>query len=363
MPVVTGLVVSQQLPYMTDKLLRNEIFRFSRIADVPDEAKLDKEYLLKNGPASGLVIPMRVGGDVIGAFAFGSFSYEMSWPGRVVKRAQLLGEIFANALVRQKADRELQAAFSEISTLKERLEQENIYLREEIELRHEHKEIVGGSEAINAVLKQAEDVAPTDSTVLILGETGTGKELLAQAIHRLSDRKNRTMVRVSCASLPATLVESELFGREKGAYTGALTREVGRFEIADGSTIFLDEIGEMPLETQAKLLTVLEEGRFERLGSPKTIEVDIRAIAASNRDLEQAVREGRFREDLYYRLNVFPITVPPLLKRKEDIPLLVWAFVKEYQETMGKAIDTISRSHMERLKQCPWPGTSGSYGT
>ena len=203
---------------------------------------------------------------------------------------KVLGGIAIDITSIKQNEQRLKNAYNEIKQLKKELEQENVYLREKIELRHEHKEIVGESKAINTVLKQAEDVAPTDSTVLILGGTGTGKELLAQTIHRLSGRKHRTMVRVSCASLPTTLVESELFGREKGAYTGALTREVGRFEIADGSTIFLDEIGEMSLETQAKLLTVLEEGWFERLGSSKTIKVDVRVIAATNRDLAKAAK-------------------------------------------------------------------------
>src|SRR5512137_2102439 len=192
---------------------------------------------------------------------------------------------------------------------------------------------------MKGVLSQVEQVARTESTVLIQGETGTGKELLARSIHRLSRRRDRPLVTVNCASLPPTLIESELFGREKGAYTGALTKMIGRFEIADGSTLFLDEIGEIPLELQSKLLRVLEEGNFERLGSTKSLHVDVRTIAATNRDIGQAVKEGRFRQDLFYRLNVFPLVVPPLRERPEDIPLLVWAFVKEFQKRMGKEIE------------------------
>ena len=192
--------------------------------------------------------------------------------------------------------------------------------------------------------------------MLIRGETGSGKELFAQAIHRLSSRSKHLMVKVNCAALPSGLVESELFGREKGAYTGALTRQVGRFEVADGSTLFLDEVGELTLEVQAKLLRVLEAGEFERLGSPKTIKVDVRLIAATNRDLLEEVRKGRFREDLYYRLNVFPIRVPPLRERAEDIPQLVWTFLEEFCTRMGKKITQVPRRTMEALQRYPWPG-------
>jgi formate hydrogenlyase transcriptional activator len=251
---------------------------------------------------------------------------------------------------------QLQARLAEIEELKRRLEQENIYLREEITLQELHEEIVGPSDIMRKVLMKAEQVAKTDSTVLIQGETGTGKELLAREIHKLSGRKDRLLVTVNCASLPPTLIESELFGREKGAYTGALTRMVGRFEVADGSTLFLDEIGELPQEVQSKLLRVLEEGRFERLGSTKPIQVNVRIIAATNRDLAKDVSEGRFRKDLFYRLNVFPLAIPPLRERPGDIPLLVWAFVREFERKMGKRIDTISRNRMEALQRYSWPG-------
>jgi transcriptional regulator with GAF, ATPase, and Fis domain len=201
-----------------------------------------------------------------------------------------------------------------------------------------------------------EQVAPTDSSVLVRGETGTGKELVAQAIHRLSPRRSHLLVKINCAALPSGLVESELFGREKGAFTGALTRQVGRFEVADGSTLFLDEIGELSLEVQAKLLRVLETGEFERLGSPRTIKVDVRVIAATNRDLAEEIKRGRFREDLYYRLNVFPIRVPALRERAEDIPLLVWTFLEELSSRMGKRITQVPRKTMEALQRHSWPG-------
>jgi transcriptional regulator with GAF, ATPase, and Fis domain len=205
-------------------------------------------------------------------------------------------------------------------------------------------------------MNQVERVAPTDSVVLIQGETGTGKELVARAIHRLSPRNGKMMVKVNCAAIPPTLIESELFGREKGAYTGALVKQIGRFEIANGSTIFLDEIGELSGELQAKLLHVLEKGQFERVGSPETITVDIRVIAATNKDLAAAVQNGSFRKDLYYRINVFPIEVPPLRQRREDIPILVWSFVQEFSEKMGKTIEIIPRKTMEQLQSYEWPG-------
>ena len=252
--------------------------------------------------------------------------------------------------------RRLEEANQQIARLNERLERENLYLREEVKLEHHHHEVIGDSESIRRVLKQAEQVAPTDSTVLVLGETGTGKELIARTIHELSRRTGRVMVKVNCAALPASLVESELFGREKGAFTGALTREIGRFELANGSTILLDEIGELPVELQSKLLRVLQEGEFERLGGPKTIKADVRVIAATSRNLQLAVREGKFREDLFYRLNVFPITIPPLRERREDIPPLVWHFVNDLSQRMGRSIETIQGATMDAFKSYYWPG-------
>ena len=245
--------------------------------------------------------------------------------GRAVKTFGVLRDI----TTRKQADEALRASFAEIERLKDRLQAERDYLKAEINVVHAAGEVTGQSAAIRKVLRLVEQVAPTGSAVLIQGETGTGKELVAQAIHRLSPRGRQVMVKVNCAALPSGLVESELFGREKGAFTGALTRQVGRFEVADGSTIFLDEVGELPADVQVKLLRVLQEGEFERLGSPRTIKVNVRVIAATNRDLAEEVRKGRFREDLFYRLNVFPIRVPPLRERPEDIPLLVWALLED----------------------------------
>ncbi len=239
---------------------------------------------------------------------------------------------------------------------KARLEAQNIYLQEEIQTEHNFEEIIGASSAIKKVFKAIEQVAATDSTVLLVGETGTGKELIARAIHNLSKRKDRVLVKVNCAAIPAGLIESELFGHEKGAFTGALARKIGRFELADGATIFLDEIGDLPLELQAKLLRVLQEGECERVGSPKTLTVNVRVIAATNRDLEKTVQQGGFRPDLYYRLNVFPIQLPALRERREDIPLLVKYFAGKHGAKQGKKIETIPQTIMEALQGYSWPG-------
>ncbi len=267
-----------------------------------------------------------------------------------------LGGISVDITDIKASEAKLKAALDEISSLKDRLERENIYLREEIAAYSRHDEIVGESSEIKMVLDQAEKVAGQPTCVLILGETGTGKELLARAIHQMSPRHSRQMITVNCAALPSNLIESELFGREKGAFTGALTKQMGRFEAADGSSIFLDEIGDLSVGLQAKLLRVLQDGQFERLGSPETIHVDVRVLTATNHDLKALVQEGRFRKDLYYRLNVFPIEIPPLRDRREDIPLLVWAFVKEFEERMGKTIRRVPQKSMDLLKSYSWPG-------
>ena len=295
-------------------------------------------------------------GVVVGFITFVSYRVKRDWPDDLIQRLRLLWEVFANALERKRADQKIQTALAEIKKLKDRLEAENIYLRDQINIEHQYDEIIGKSDAVRKVLLQVEQVSATDSTVLILGETGTGKELIARAIHNLSPRKGRAMIKVNCAALPAALIESELFGHEKGAYTGAVSGQIGRFEAANGSTLFLDEIGELPLELQSKLLRVLQEGQFERLGSSRTVDVDVRVIAATNRNLHLAVREGRFREDLYYRLNVFPVFVPPLRERQEDIPLLVWAMVEEFGKIFGKKIERIPKKNMEAMVRYSWPG-------
>jgi PAS domain S-box-containing protein len=256
----------------------------------------------------------------------------------------------------RQTEAKLRERVAEVEELKNRLESENAYLRQEVVLTQRHGDIIGESKAIRKALEQVERVAGTESTVLLLGETGTGKELMARRVHDLSRRSGRPMITVNCAALPATLMESELFGREKGAFTGAVSRQAGRFEVADKSTLFLDEIGELPLELQSKLLRVLEEGEFERVGSSKTTRVDVRIIAATNIDLAQAAREGRFRQDLYYRLNVFPIEIPALRERPEDIPLLVWSFIEEIGREMGVTIENVSQGSMDRLQRRAWSG-------
>ena len=256
----------------------------------------------------------------------------------------------------KQAEESLKSALEEVRLLKDRLQEENVYLREEAKLERHFGEIVGRSDAIRRVLRKIEEVAPTDATVLVTGETGTGKERVARAIHGESPRRDRPLVKVNCAALSPTLIESELFGHEKGSFTGALGRKAGRFELADGATIFLDEIGELPIELQPKLLRVLQDGEFERLGSAHNIRADVRVIAATNRDLWKDVQARRFRADLFYRLNVYPINVPPLRQRREDIPLLVEHFVGVFSKKMGKTITSVAPSALEALRSYLWPG-------
>jgi formate hydrogenlyase transcriptional activator len=472
----------EDYPWARQQVLAGRMFAISSLEEYPVEAAVDRETCRRFGIKAGVCLPLWVGGEPVGAMGLNVLRAERDWSDALVKRLQLVAQVFANALARRRHelslreseerlalaadsaeaglwtldyrtgvfwateraraifgfsrdevitterievsvhpdDRDLvrgaiersragepvnveyriilpndervrwinsrarpyldsgaperlmgvsidvterrlreealRQSYAEIERLKDRLQAESDYLKAEIQVVQAHGEFTGESSVIKKVQRGVEQVAATDSSVLIRGETGTGKELVAQAIHRLSPRRSHVMVRVNCAALPAGLVESELFGREKGAYTGALTRQIGRFEVADGSTLFLDEIGELSLELQAKLLRVLEAGEFERLGSPRTIKVDVRVIAATNRDLAEAVRKGGFREDLYYRLSVFPIRVPPLRERAEDIPLLVWTFIKEFSSRMGKKITQVPRQTMEALQRHPWPG-------
>jgi formate hydrogenlyase transcriptional activator len=467
-------------PWAHRTLQNRQIICLSNTADVTAEATTDKNSWRACGIKSTLAFPLAVGeGPVFGVLSFDATTHVREWPQLLVKRLQILAQVFANALTRKRMDEEarlrhtaivescndaiismnlqgaisdwntaaemiygysaeeaigqkidlvippelhdeearmltgigtgenidhyetirlrkdgkrisvsltlspmrnstgrivgaskiarditegnrdkedLQKSYQEIRQLKEKLQTESDYLQEEIKEIGRYEEIVGQSRALREVLQKVEQVAQTDSIVLITGESGTGKELIARALHERSKRRDRPMVKVDCASLPSSLIESELFGREKGAYTGALTKQIGRIETADGSTLFLDEIGELGVEVQAKLLRVVQDGEFERLGSTKTIHVNLRIIAATHRNLAERVKNGTFREDLFYRLNVFPITVPPLRERLEDIPLLVVAFLREFEKKMSKTIRGVTSRMMDELKFYPWPG-------
>lgn len=308
------------------------------------------------GARSYLGVPMLdQGGRVIGHIAIID-DKPMERDERAIDLVKIFAARAAAELKRQTAENQLQAALQQVQALQKKVEAENVYLREEIRKEHNFEEIVGNSKGLLDVLRRVETVAPTDSTVLILGETGCGKELIARAIHDRSKRKHRPLVKLNCGAIPTGLVESELFGHMKGAFTGALERRTGRFELADGGSLFLDEVSELPLETQVKLLRVLQEHEFEPLGSSRTVKVNVRIIAASNRDLEKAVQEGRFRADLFYRLNVLPLTLPSLRERRSDIPLLASFFVERFSRQLGKQITGISHDTMDVLARYSWPG-------
>ncbi len=353
-PIDPPVWATTQFPWSIEHIRAGEIVEFSTVSEVPAEA--DRSAYRAAGIASAVMVPLSLEGRVEGAVGFYVRQADRPWPRAVVNRLTTIAGVFGEVLARRRHDEAQRQAAAEAKLLKERLEVENVYLRREARERFGTNRVVGRSPAVQRVLEQVAQVAPTDSTVLLLGETGTGKELFAGQIHELGPRQQRAMVRVNCAAIPATLIESELFGREKGAYTGALARQAGRFEMAHHSTIFLDEIGDLSIDVQVKLLRVLEERKIERLGSPRPIAVDTRIVAATHRNLEERIAEGTFREDLYYRLNVFPIHVPPLRERVEDIPLLVWLFVEEFCKAFGKRVDSIDKDNLAALQQYPWPG-------
>jgi formate hydrogenlyase transcriptional activator len=307
-----------------------------------------EERLLAEGVHSLCGAPLMVHGRCIGTFHVSSVT-----PDRYTEADRDFLQEVANQVALAVENMQ---AYGEIATLQARLERENVYLRDEIRREHNFDEIVGTSPALLEVLRKVEQVAPTGATVLVLGETGTGKELIVRALHDLSTRRHRPLVKVNCGAIAAGLVESELFGHVKGAFTGALERRVGRFELADGGTLFLDEVGELPPETQVKLLRVLQEQEFEPVGSSQSVRVDVRIIAATARNLEDAVASGRFRADLFYRLNVLPLTVPPLRERRADVPQLVMFFLERFGKKLGKPIQGVSRETMDLLVQYPWPG-------
>jgi transcriptional regulator with GAF, ATPase, and Fis domain len=311
-----------------------------------DDRLPNKPWLRANGLVSFAGYPLLFQEELLGVLAM--FSQRVMRPEEFDRLA-----VFARQAAIAIKNAQL---FAEVEALKTRLQAENRYLQEEIQRAHNFEDIIGRSAALKQVLRLVEQVAATDATVLILGETGTGKELVARAVHHLSARRQRPLVKVNCAALPAPLLESELFGHERGAFTGATAQKIGRFELAHGGTIFLDEVGELPLESQVKLLRVLQDGDFERVGGSRTVHVDVRVIAATNRSLEQAIAAGTFREDLYYRLNVFPVTLPPLRERLEDLPELVNHFVHKYAVKLGKSIEPIPPAVMDAWHAYPWPG-------
>lgn len=347
---------SEKLQYLFDRWFNGEIVRFTHLDELPEEARQLKEFYNRIGIKSYLSVPLTVAGSVLGALVVATERDYRDWPVELLPRIRLFAEVFGNALVRKKSEEKFQAALSEITVLKEQIEADYVYLKEEINTEHAFGKIVGKSKAIKEVLRKIRQVAATNATVLLLGETGTGKGLFAGTIHDASVRKHRPLIHVNCAALAPGLIESELFGHEKGAFTGAQSRRLGRFEKANGSTLFLDEIGELPLELQPKLLRALQEGEIERVGGTGTLKVDVRVIAATNRDLEKEVRAGRFRSDLWYRLNVFPVYIPPLRERAEDVPLYLNFFLDKYCREMGKRFRAVPVKTVMALQGYSWPG-------
>jgi PAS domain S-box-containing protein len=343
----------ERFPWSLARIRAGEVVVFSSLDEVPDP--VDRDGFRAFGIKAGVVIPLPIAREILGVMGFEMTSGHRVWEPATVHRLQVVSGAFGTLFARR-GNEDALAAVAETLAQSRPLPADSTDFRLEAQESWAPGVVVGQSQAVQRVLDQVRQVAATDSTVLLLGETGTGKELFATQIHEQSARGGKPMVRVNCSAIPSTLMESELFGREKGAFTGALARQIGRFELAERSTIFLDEVGELQPEVQIKLLRVLEERQIERLGSPRAIPVNVRIIAATNRNLEQRIVDGSFREDLFYRLNVFPIEVPPLRQRVEDIPLLVWRFVDEFARTLGKRIDAIPRENMAALQRYAWPG-------
>ena len=349
-------VMLVEFPNLARQIQAGEVARVDDVTAMPPELGVDKKGLVSRRIKSFAAVPLVVGGDAVGALSIACKSVQRAWSDSDVDEVRVFGELLASYVHRLMSQRSLDAALAGLQKATERLTAENVYLRSEIEDTHGFDEIVGSSPPILHCLRLVEQVAETNTPVLVLGETGTGKELIARAIHDRSSRGSRPLVKVNCAALPASLIESELFGYEKGAFTGAENSKRGRFEIANGSTLFLDEIGEIPLDLQAKMLRVLQEGEFERLGGTKTVKVDVRIIAATNRDLAQAVMDGEFRSDLFYRINTFPIELPPLRARGNDIQLLAEHFINVHSKSLRREINAMSADMLQRLRDYSWPG-------
>jgi transcriptional regulator with GAF, ATPase, and Fis domain len=345
------------------KLRAGDVVRLDRVPDdLPAAAREERDHAVRFASRSHLAVPLSITGRWVCALATDTCLDDRSWSDETVQELRVLGQILANELHRATLETELRERLAQLHRLENRLRAENEYLREEIDIEAGFESIVGRSSALRHVRELAVQVAETPASVLLLGETGTGKDLIGRAIHSRSSRRERAFIRVNCAALPPSLVESELFGYEKGAFTGATSSKPGRFELADEGTLFLDEIGELPGEVQAKLLRVLQDGEFERLGAVQTRKVDVRIIAATNRDLTAAMSLGRFREDLFYRIAAFPIHMPPLRDRPEDIPLLVWDFVHRRGPELGRCIERIPEAAMTALCRYSWPGNVRELG-
>jgi transcriptional regulator with GAF, ATPase, and Fis domain len=342
------------LPCLKGPLAQHGAAWFGSHDDVPS---LDQRDLLtRRGIVAAAAVPVSYGRGRVGALVMTATTGPRTWPAAVIDSLRTFGSIVGQALATRASHLEARSAQEQVQQLRALLAGDRDETRPSVTILRTSNVMVSESAVIQQTVAQAEQVAASNATVLLMGETGVGKEVVAQMIHRLSPRHHRPMVSVSCGAIPSALIESELFGRERGAYTGALTRQIGRFEAANQSTLFLDEIGELSAEVQIKLLRVLQERVIERLGSTQQIRVDVRIIAATNRNLAKAVEDGTFREDLFYRLNVFPITVPPLRDRIEDIPGLVWDFIDEFSKALGKSIESISEESMRQLRLYPWPG-------
>ena len=349
-------LASRSGSWLTQRVARGELVVVSEPGDFPPDAVAAQERARRTGVYSLVAAPAVAAGRVVSALVLEDMRVSRRWPAPLLERLQLVADVLGNTLQRWRQESALRQSVAEMERLNAGLEAANVCLKEELKSHHDFDEIVGESAALKLALTRLGQVAPMSSTVLLLGPTGTGKELFARALHERSRRHARALVRVNCAALPPTLVESELFGHEKGAFTGAVATRQGRFEMADGGTIFLDEIGDLPADIQVKFLRVLQEGEFERVGSSRTRRVDVRVIAATHRDLEAAVADGSFRADLYYRLSVYPICLPSLAQRREDIPSLVWFFIHRLQRELGRRITKVPQHVMQTLQDHAWPG-------
>ena len=343
-------------PRIVELVSNNEWISVDDTAHLPDGFEVDQERILANGSKAFVILPLTVEGVLHGASSFAMLDQPRSWTAQEIADMHVFSELFANFVLRLRSRKELSDALNGLRRATDKLEAENVYLRQEVERTAGFDEIIGESADLLNCLRLVEVVANTDAPVLILGETGTGKELIARAVHQHSDRSDRALVKVNCAALPANLIESELFGYEKGAFTGADRAKLGRFDLASGSTLFLDEIGDIPLELQSKLLRVLQEGEFERLGGSETIKVDVRIVAATNKDLNEAILNGEFRADLYYRISTFPIGLPPLRERGDDIQALAEHFITSQAKTLGREIRAISAETVRAMREYDWPG-------